>query len=172
MSKGALAQATFHLTLKTHAKSWAAKEISKYCESPIELILGMELWMAVLGFSNYDYLPCCCSQKEFYEGNNLDEDCLTLIPQYEWQNYRIDFAICFPVAGCFYLIFVECDGKEFHDTPEQKWRDQQKNIAAEQAGIPLFRFSGSQIHRDAEGCADEVMAVIEQIIAEVGTIKG
>lgn len=56
---------------------------------------------------------------------------------------------------------IECDGKEFHSTEEQIQRDNRKNLAAKNAGIPLLRFSGSSIFRHAERCVDEILVALE-----------
>ena len=53
------------------------------------------------------------------------------------------------------LALVECDSAEFHHTPEQLENDRNKDEAAKAAGIPLYRYTGKEIHRDAYRCAEE-----------------
>lgn len=109
------------------AASFAA-EIGSRCESPIEVHLGTKLLLR----SRFDY---CVS------------------PQFEWRGWRIDFAILKdgnPVA------FVECDGAAYHRTADRVKRDISKDAAARRAGIPMFRFTGSEIYEDATGCASRV----------------
>ena len=78
-----------------------------------------------------------------------------LIPQYQWQNYRIDFCIR-GITGD--QIFVECDGHEFHErTKEQAERDRSKDRAIQAAGIPILRFTGREIWRDGSQIAVEIL---------------
>src|SRR5262249_31954635 len=108
-----------------------AYDLSHQCESPIEVQLGAEL-----------------------KARRLEGD--PVFPQYEWDRFRMDFAIL--KDGHHPCVFVECDGKAFHSTPEQIANDRRKDQAAAEAGIDLYRFSGSDIFRNARGCATVVWA--------------
>jgi hypothetical protein len=75
----------------------------------------------------------------------------------------MDFAI--KVAGVDPgLVFVECDGKEFHSSPAQIARDRLKDKLARDAGIALRRFTGSEINKRGDACAyfivDDVWALL------------
>ena len=74
-----------------------------------------------------------------------------LIPQFKWRGYRIDWAVERPDGKP--LIFIECDGSEFHTKPEDVAKDKVRDIHIRRAGIKLFRFTGSEIYRNAAGCA-------------------
>lgn len=53
-------------------------------------------------------------------------------------------------------LVIECDGHDFHEkTKEQASRDKERDRTLQKCGYPVFRFSGSDIHRDAFKCADE-----------------
>lgn len=81
-------------------------------------------------------------------------DKIVLLPQYEWNHYCIDFAI----SVFDDLIFVECDGHDYHErTKEQARHDRMKDRTIQTAGIPILRFTGSEIYRDAEACAVEII---------------
>lgn len=54
--------------------------------------------------------------------------------------YRIDLVL--PA----YRIAIECDGKEFHSSPEQKAHDRRKNTYLRRNGWKVLRFSGSAIN--------------------------
>jgi very-short-patch-repair endonuclease len=54
--------------------------------------------------------------------------------------YRIDLAL--PT----YKIAIECDGHQYHSTPEQKAHDRRKNAYLRQQGWKVLRFSGRAIH--------------------------
>lgn len=105
------------------------------CESPIEVMLGAQI-RATLDL--------------------LGEDRISLTTQYRLGPYRYDFAL-----RAKWLknppILIECDGAEFHSTPEQVENDKRKDELAHLGGFKLLRFSGSEINRDAEGCATVVL---------------
>ncbi|MCQ6282130.1 endonuclease domain-containing protein [Bacillus sp. EB600] len=56
--------------------------------------------------------------------------------------YRIDLALMGP------RIAIECDGKAYHSSPEQKAHDKKKNAYLKRNGWQVMRFSGSQITSD------------------------
>jgi very-short-patch-repair endonuclease len=109
--------------------------IEKCCESPIEYAFGVA---AAIALSNSG---------------------LRLVPQYRLGPYRYDFAVLPPKAADV-LAFVECDGKEFHSTPEQLANDRKKDAAAIEAGAIIVRFSGSAIAKEPERCAADLMGRI------------
>jgi len=117
-------------------------------ESPIETIFGAHLALALR--------PVCRDLGwEFSVGEKLDAD-ITLQPQYQLGRYRYDFAI--RARGHLKpLILIECDGKEFHSSPEQQANDRLKDAAALNAGIRLVRFSGAEINDDVEGCVQRTL---------------
>ncbi|MGM7722823.1 endonuclease domain-containing protein [Metabacillus sp. Hm71] len=47
-----------------------------------------------------------------------------------------------------YRIAIECDGKSYHSSPEQKKRDNKKNNYLRRNGWSVLRFSGSDINGD------------------------
>ncbi|MGG4156896.1 MULTISPECIES: DUF559 domain-containing protein [Bacteria] len=61
-------------------------------------------------------------------------------PQVPCGKYRIDLALK-P-----YRIAIECDGKEFHSSPEQIAHDRRKNKYLRKNGWKVLRFSGSAIN--------------------------
>lgn len=113
----------------------AGMGLEAVCESPIELMLGAQL------------------QVDLPAG-------YALRPQWRFQRWRMDFAIT--TSAGVACAFVECDGKEFHSTPEQIANDEAKNLAAARTGIPLWRFSGAQIHRDTARCVQTIIQRLER----------
>ena len=77
-----------------------------------------------------------------------------VIPQFKLGRYRYDFAIAWDGNV---IALVECDGAEFHSTPDQLKRDAAKDLLAEQSGFRMFRYSGREIHRDPWKCAEEII---------------
>jgi len=54
-------------------------------------------------------------------------------------------------------IVVECDGHDFHErTKAQAEKDRKRDRRIQARGYKVFRFTGSEIHRDAFQCAAEV----------------
>lgn len=123
--------------------------ISSRCESPIEIALAL----AMVGHSRVIRRgPSLEFVDQEYEERFADLAPL-LIPQYEWQGKRIDFKyIDKPVE-----IFIECDGHDFHErTAYQATRDRRKDRLIQSVGIPILRFTGSEIYHDAMDCAAEI----------------
>lgn len=85
----------------------------------------------------------------------------TITPQAEVADgYRADFVIEFaPDAPPFVrLVVVECDGHDYHErTKEQAKRDKARERAITASGLPVFRFTGSELYRDAESCVEEII---------------
>ncbi|TYS57919.1 DUF559 domain-containing protein [Bacillus infantis] len=69
-------------------------------------------------------------------------------------SYRIDLALI------SYNIAIECDGKEFHSSPEAKKRDRRKDAYLRKNGWVVLRFSGRQINK-------ELPKVVERIEKEL-----
>jgi very-short-patch-repair endonuclease len=112
--------------------------IAPDCESPIEIDLGARL------------------TKVF---RVVDDPNLLLVPQYILGPFRYDFAItrkgrAKPIA------LVECDGKDFHQSEDQLANDRAKDSLAAKEGIFLFRFSGSEIFRDLNGCVAQILKMM------------
>lgn len=81
--------------------------------------------------------------------------------------WRADFYLHWPVILCGEVthldrMIIECDGHDFHErTKGQAARDRSRDRVAQHQGLPIFRFTGSEIWNDPMACADEVIAFIE-----------
>lgn len=109
-----------------------AISLAPICESPIEVMLG--------------------SQLKAISSRSKLEQILEVIPQFCLGRFRYDFALRLRRHPTI-ITLIECDGKEFHSTPEQIENDLCKNAAATAAGMHLMRFTGAEIYRDDFGCA-------------------
>ena len=95
-----------------------------------------------------------------------------LMPQFDTRDYRCDFRIwrkelLAPVDCCVELA-VECDGHDFHNrTPEQARRDRARDRALALAGLEAFRFTGSEIYRDARACAESAIEYMDNRACEI-----
>nr|WP_231687768.1 DUF559 domain-containing protein [Bacillus sp. CHD6a] len=92
-----------------------------------------------------------CSSEQIYNCESYIERRLynalvfngyTVHTQVPCGGYRIDLAL--PA----YRIAIECDGKTYHSTPQQKAHDRQKNAYLRRHGWKVLRFSGRNINRD------------------------
>jgi very-short-patch-repair endonuclease len=117
--------------------NWAlAATIESVCESPIEVELGTQFLIALRAAGDEDW---------------------KLVPQYVLGPYRYDFAI---TRQKKLACLIECDGKEFHSTREQLANDRAKDKMSAETGVRIFRFSGSDIHRDPKSCVRDVLHAI------------
>lgn len=82
--------------------------------------------------------------------------------------YRVDLAVslsleeavdCNTPTPCDPIVLVECDGHDWHErTPQQASRDRARDREILlKSGLPVVRFTGSEIVRDPDGCAKEVI---------------
>lgn len=118
------------------------------CESPIET-----LFLAALISARH----FCGDPAAFLAPiGTISEKCaISVVPQYEWRNHRIDFALFF--AGKL-AVFVECDGHDFHErTKEQAERDRSRDREIQSADIIVMRFTGREIWRDPFDCVGEAL---------------
>lgn len=86
--------------------------------------------------------------------------------------WRVDFLIHYPLFGLpvdqngwpgLAKLIVECDGHDFHErTKEQAARDRSRDRLAQYHGLPVFRFTGSELWNDPVECATEVLSFMER----------
>jgi len=133
------------------ARLHAVMEIGGNCESPIELQIGAAILM-FFERAGHDLKLCKMIDR------NEPADGLVLVPQFAWSYYRSDWAILNPKRHG--ALLIECDGKVFHSSPDQKAHDARKDAAALERGFLTMRFTGSQIHRDADGCAQKIFDAV------------
>lgn len=80
-----------------------------------------------------------------------------LIPQMKVGKYRGDFAVINDNAR----LFVEVDGYAFHDaTRDQLEHDRQRDRFLMARGWRVARFTGREVWKDADRCADDVAAIL------------
>ncbi|MEW6536518.1 MAG: AAA domain-containing protein [Candidatus Auribacterota bacterium] len=69
-----------------------------------------------------------------------------VIPQYEMNRYRVDLM----VEGLKGRIAVECDGDQWHSSPEQQEADARRQRQLERAGLEFWRIRGSKFYYERE----------------------
>lgn len=117
-----------------------AMQVAKHTESPIETMLAVAI---LRQWNDVEFLPFDAQLPRGW----------ALIPQYPWGKYRIDLALRKPDG---FLIFIECDGKDFHSSPEQIERDAAREQLMVERGYPVVRFTGSEINYSPVACANEL----------------
>lgn len=128
----------------------AGREIGESTESPIELQLGAAIIMC-FERAGTPLKLCLELPKDRPEG-------LLLVPQFKWSHYRSDWAIVNPRQGG--ALLIECDGRDFHSSSEQRAHDRKKDAAAHDRGYLTIRFDGSSIFMQADECAKKIYDVI------------
>lgn len=126
-------------------------------ESPIEASLGLALLAEFAVFSglHIDYWP---GWKVCPDDDEAADNCVLISPQALVGKYRVDILLVAKYRGIGpKYVAVECDGHDFHEkTRAQASRDKSRDRFIQSKGLPVFRFTGSEIWRDANGCAREV----------------
>nr|WP_253817543.1 DUF559 domain-containing protein [Vibrio coralliilyticus] len=84
-------------------------------------------------------------------------------------DYELDFFLYLDtlnhkVGGKYFSypfsICIECDGHEFHErTPEQAKKDKSKDRVLKEKGIDVIRFTGTEITREPDKCAEQVLSL-------------
>ncbi|MEZ0064017.1 hypothetical protein ABIF26_009579 [Bradyrhizobium elkanii] len=128
-----------------------AREIGGNCDSPIEEILGAAILM------QFDRAGQPLKLCKMIDIKNAPDE-LVLVPQFAWGYYRSDWAILNP--GCSGALLIECDGRDYHSTAEQRMHDWQKDANAHDRGYLTVRFTGSQINRNADSCARKIFDMV------------
>lgn len=140
-----------HATVAAIDRIRTIMDIGGNCDSPIEAQIGA----AVLMFFERAGQPLeIC--KTIKLGRAPDR--LVLVPQFAWSFYRSDWAIVNPARTG--ALLIECDGKEFHSSADQLAHDAKKDAAAHDRGFLTMRFTGSQIFRDADSCAQKIFDAV------------
>ncbi len=115
--------------------------VAKHTESPIETILAVAILVQHGG-----------AVQLRAHGTGFGPQ-WTLIPQYPFGRYRADFALRHADGRLF---FIECDGRDFHSSPEQVEYDARRDEAMISAGHRVFRFTGAEIHHSAVACVERL----------------
>lgn len=125
---------------------------ANYCQSPIEQMLLAALMFCSTGYGPHPLeiwhpdLPFAPPRGSVF-----------LTTQFEFGEYRIDLAVFGKdFSGNEFRVAVECDGYEYHKSKEQTKIDRKRDRFLLSHGWHTLRFTGSEIWRDAESCAEEV----------------
>lgn len=149
--------------LAEYRREWIMRcieHVFALCESPIE----KKMLRALLSYSMAFPTGIGDGYMVFHDGfggvtswlsreEALTDPAWIVTPQAPVLTYRADFL----VENAHGRIVVECDGHDFHErTKAQASHDRRRDRRMQAAGFVVMRFTGSDIHRDAERCAREV----------------
>lgn len=134
-------------------------------DSPIEKLLFTAIHAASeFAFVGYREIIVVRDEASLSGYLKFNEGGLLIIePQKQLEGWRVDFMI--HACNCdidgsnarWKRLIVECDGHDFHErTKEQAARDRSRDRDAQLAGYTVMRFTGSEIWRDALGCAAKI----------------
>jgi very-short-patch-repair endonuclease len=131
------------------------------CQSPLERQLA-EAFASVMRF---DWRK---PEDHHWEVGRWPGWFLTLLAQPQYDRFRADFGICtwvHPEDGVPpFIVFVEVDGHDFHQrTKEQAQYDKSRDRFMTATEAKVFRFTGSEIYRDPEACALEVLEYVLKV---------
>lgn len=85
-----------------------------------------------------------------------------IAPQVLWGNFTVDFVVFARQNGKISEVIVECDGHDYHErTKEQARRDRSRDRHFVKQGIPVLRFTGSEIWADIDRCIDDVAECLQ-----------
>lgn len=155
--------------ISAYALSVAVNEMGRLahglarCESPIErrLAIAMAFMDVPLFFAEdgrrHPITPGEFSEKTFRE--RFKSEGLAIYSQAQIGRHRVDFLIValFQDRPALHFLVVECDGHDFHErTKEQARRDRSRDRDLLIGDRKVMRFTGSEIHSDAEKCAAQI----------------
>jgi len=127
------------------------------CESPIE----MSLLTAMFDNPSFDGFAFTPKQHHRFFFHAARDKCVCA--QFQIDRFRCDFALTVQHPyGTRTKIVIECDGHDYHErTKEQARRDRSRDRLMTADGWRVLRFTGSEIHRDADACVEEIASIIE-----------
>ncbi len=127
------------------------------CKSPIErILLGALVW------NQYTTTPSIVGIWDSIRGFEKPPTDVVIAPSYHTNGYCVDFAVFINARDKEPIkIAVECDGYDYHSSPEQLMRDKRRDRTLEIAGWRMMRFTGSEITANAESCAKQVAELVK-----------
>lgn len=127
------------------------EKMERLTKSPIELRFGVALLATEM--TQYTFTEVWAGE----ETPNMVHG-FYVFPQRKIGSYRADLALILHENNGTHRLVVECDGHDFHErTKDQAAHDKARDRFLLEEGWPVMRFTGSEIHRDAIGCADQAI---------------
>jgi very-short-patch-repair endonuclease len=146
------------------------------CESPIENLFLFGLYTRLkweqFHFAIYDAKPPATLDDARYLSCIHPRRPLQIFRQHGIAGFRADFLLAWARRigdpSSVEFLGVECDGHDFHDkTKEQAQRDKARDRKILSHGVPIMRFTGSEIYRAPVVCGDEALRVFLKLREQV-----
>lgn len=140
------------------------EQIVEDCQSPIEAQLACHLARLELYGRDVHILGKRCPGQPFRD-QFIADGLLCLEMQAQVGKYRADFLIhMVDIEDAPQKIVIECDGHDYHErTKEQAAHDRARDREMTAAGYHVFRFTGSEIHKNAGKCFDEITSLMSDL---------
>jgi very-short-patch-repair endonuclease len=154
------------------------RAIERYIGSPIERLFAARCAQAVPWIADNAIVLCSpCpfeaiagrlkAEIEVYRfGFLADAPLIGVFPQVPFGPYVLDFVLgcssrSLISVGSIVSVAVECDGHDFHErTKEQAAHDRARDREVQSRGLPVFRFTGSELYRNPNACADQALSFV------------
>jgi hypothetical protein len=131
------------------------------CESPIERSMLAALLTGDWG--DMGAVPPALHDSSRTSTEMLPKCPVVIAPQLALIRFRLDFGIIVAKAGRMQIVAVECDGHDFH---QDAIKESMRVAYLNSWDIPVFKFTGSELHDDAIRAADKVITGIHGWWAE------
>jgi very-short-patch-repair endonuclease len=129
--------------------------LRRQSESPIESKLAVSL------LDSWKFVPVAHEDVNW----RLPRFEIAIVAQYPVLNYRLDLALFFHTeAGRPVKVALECDGKLYHEGPENERRDAVRDGRLETAGFKVWRYSGWLLNYHPHVAADEIHDGVNALI--------
>jgi hypothetical protein len=133
-------------------------------KSPIEHLLGVALFEALS--KHFPEWRCWFHSPSDFIANSQGcrRDEFVIVPKWEIADVgQVDFAIFAPqISVREPLVVVECDGHEFHSTPDQASKDRRRDRVLLRLGVTPLRYTGRDIMRKKTEIAQEIAEFVGQ----------
>lgn len=149
-----------YLLMDERIDYWSG-EFRSICESPIEVAFAT----AFMAICHHEVGDAAYFDRDVPLDQKMDGGVQRVLwVQRPLEQYRLDFIVSTYPYDARVAVVVECDGHDFHErTKEQAARDRSRDRALQALGLKVFRFTGSEIYRDAFLCAREVLTEIDRL---------
>lgn len=124
------------------------------CDSPIEQV--MLACLAHMVVPGTDCFPPIIH--DVYGGEPFPDHPVVIAPQFTIARYRLDFLVSVKIGKRQTLYAIECDGRDYHSSIEQREADGLRDAYLAGLGIVTLRYSGQWIFRNRSHAADEFWA--------------
>ncbi len=140
---------------------WGVASLAPYVDSPIEerFLVALVAIDELSGPSSIDFHGH--GIHHVVRTSRESSSHLVITGQAPVGQYRADFLLEWGFFGMEARVAVELDGHDFHEkTKEQVARGKKRDRFFAAQDLPLLRFSGSEVHKDATACAQEALALL------------